>query len=102
MHNVYAYVVDNQGIDTEASYPYRGRVSVCAARLVATIVFGSYIQQGQCQYNKSYKGASQAGVVVIPSGSEDDLQAATATAGPVSVAVDASSNAFRVSTVHMN
>lgn len=26
MHNVYEYVVDNQGIDTEASYPYKGRV----------------------------------------------------------------------------
>ena len=29
MHNVYEYVVDNQGIDTEASYPYKGRVSAC-------------------------------------------------------------------------
>ena len=27
MHNVYEYVIDNQGIDIENSYPYRGRVS---------------------------------------------------------------------------
>ena len=26
VHKVYEYVVDNQGIDTEASYPYKGRV----------------------------------------------------------------------------
>ena len=27
MHNVYEYVIDNQGIDIESSYPYVGRVS---------------------------------------------------------------------------
>ncbi len=26
MHNVYEYVIDNQGIDVESSYPYKGRV----------------------------------------------------------------------------
>lgn len=36
-------------------------------------------------------------MVTIPYGNEDDLQAATATAGPIAVSVDASSNAFRVS-----
>ena len=36
------------------------------------------------------------GIVAIPSGSELDLQAAVATAGPVSVAIDATSNAFKV------
>ena len=41
-------------------------------------------------------GATQAGVVNIPTGSESDLQAATATAGPISIAMDGSSNAFRV------
>ena len=27
MQNVYEYVIDNQGIDIESSYPYVGRVS---------------------------------------------------------------------------
>ena len=37
------------------------------------------------------------GMVQIKSGSESDLQGAIANAGPVSVAVDGSSNYFRVS-----
>ena len=36
------------------------------------------------------------GVVSIKSGSEQDLFAAVATVGPIAVAVDASSNGFRV------
>lgn len=36
------------------------------------------------------------GVVSIKSGSEQDLLAAVATAGPIAVTVDASSNGFRV------
>jgi hypothetical protein len=36
------------------------------------------------------------GVVSIKSGSEQDLLAAVATVGPIAVAVDASSNGFRV------
>lgn len=62
-------------------------------------IYSSIWQQGQCLFNKNYIGASQTGVVTIPYGSEDDLQAATATAGPISVSVDASSNAFRVSLI---
>lgn len=38
------------------------------------------------------------GSVSIPSGSEDDLQAALAYIGPVAVAVDASNSAFKVNT----
>ena len=36
------------------------------------------------------------GSIGISCGSEDDLQSAVANVGPVSVAVDASNNAFRV------
>ena len=53
-------------------------------------------QQGQCHYNSSQSVASMSGSVSISSGKEDDLLAAVATVGPISAAVDASSNAFRV------
>ena len=60
-------------------------------------MFLPHPQQGQCKFNKSFIGATEAGVVMITSGSEADLQAAVATAGPISVAIDGTSNAFRVS-----
>ena len=47
-------------------------------------------------YSKDNTGARISGSVRVPSGSESDLLAAVATAGPVAVAVDASSKAFRV------
>jgi len=53
-------------------------------------------QQSSCNFNKNNIGASMSGTVAIQSGSESNLQAAVANVGPVSVAVDASSNAFRV------
>ena len=53
-------------------------------------------QQSSCNFNKNKAGARISGSVKIPSGSESDLLAAVATAGPVAVAVDASSKAFRV------
>ena len=56
----------------------------------------SYAQQGQCKFNKSFIGATCSGVVTITSGSESDLQVAVATAGPISVTIDATANAFRV------
>ena len=42
------------------------------------------------------------GTVQVKSGSETYLKAAVASAGPVSVAVDANSNAFRVGVVVHN
>ena len=55
-----------------------------------------HTQQGPCHFNKNTIGAVQTGIVKIPSGSEASLLAAVATAGPVSISVDGSSNAFRV------
>ena len=42
------------------------------------------------------------GIVIIPSGSESNLQAAVASAGPVATAVDARTNGFRVSLYTMS
>ena len=57
------------------------------------------LQQGQCKFDHKSVGATAAGIVQIPSGSEEDLESAVATAGPIAVAIDASSNAFRVSSI---
>lgn len=56
-----------------------------------------FLQKGQCKFNKNYIGAKESGVVAIKYGSESDLKAAVALNGPISVAVDARSSAFRVS-----
>ena len=54
------------------------------------------MQQSSCQYSSKNSGASATGVISIASGSETDLLAAVATVGPVAIAVDANTNAFRV------
>ena len=60
-------------------------------------------QQYSCKYSKNNIGAKMSGTVAIKSGSESSLQAAVANVGPVSVAVDAASTAFRVSSaVHFS
>ena len=50
-----------------------------------------------CSYTVSGRGASISSSIGITSGSEYDLQSAVANIGPISIAVDARSNAFRVS-----
>ena len=50
-----------------------------------------------CKFDKESVGADITGVITITSGSEYYLQYALASAGPISVAVDGSTNSFRVS-----
>ncbi len=98
MYDAFQYTIDNAGLDKEDIYPYKGKVSrVNNGVSIVINYYNNYVlQQGQCNYNDKGKGAAAAGIVQIPSGSEEHLQLALATAGPVSVAIDASSNAFRV------
>jgi len=76
MDAAFQYIETNKGIDTEASYPYRGR-------------------DGRCRYKPEDVGATDTGFVDIPEGNETLLEAAIATVGPVSVAIDASSFKFQ-------
>jgi len=76
MDNAFEYIKENHGIDTEESYPYEGK-------------------EARCRYNKREIGATDTGFVDVPAGSEAHLQAALATAGPVSVAIDASHESFQ-------
>jgi len=76
MDNAFAYIKENHGIDTEASYPYTGH-------------------EGKCHYKRASIGATDSGFVDIPAGSETHLQQALGTVGPVSVAIDASHESFQ-------
>ncbi|CAO1331017.1 unnamed protein product [Diamesa serratosioi] len=69
MNTAFAYIKQNNGIDTEGSYPYKG---------VA----------GQCKYNKHSLGATCTGYKSIQSGHEEMLMNAAATIGPIAIAVN--------------
>ncbi|KAM7384348.1 hypothetical protein PAMA_011612 [Pampus argenteus] len=75
MTNGFEYVIKNQGIDSEASYPY---VGMC----------------GKCKYNPLYRAAKCSGYQVLPEGDEFALKAALTDVGPISVAIDASRPKF--------
>ncbi len=47
-------------------------------------------------YSDKYTGVKISGAIRIEEGNEKDLMGAVANVGPVSVAIDGSSNAFRV------
>ncbi|GBN76435.1 Cathepsin L [Araneus ventricosus] len=76
MDQAFEYVKVNKGIDTEKSYPYTA-------------------EDGTCHFKKSSVGATVTGYVDIPSGDEEALKQAVATIGPISVAIDASSDSFQ-------
>jgi len=76
MDYAFEYIKDNEGIDTEKSYPYEAI-------------------DGRCRYKKKNKGATDAGVVNVPEGNEKKLKEAIATVGPLSVAIDASGENFQ-------
>lgn len=77
MANAFQYIRDNHGVDTENSYPYEAH-------------------DDKCRFKNKTVGADDKGYVEIPSGNEKKLMQAIATKGPVSVAIDASQESFRL------
>ncbi|XP_017283961.1 cathepsin S, ortholog2, tandem duplicate 1 [Kryptolebias marmoratus] len=75
MHHAFQYVIDNHGIDTDASYPYTG-------------------QQQDCRYNPAYRAANCSRYEFLPQGDETALKAGIASVGPISVAIDATRPRF--------
>ncbi|XP_050300897.1 procathepsin L-like [Anthonomus grandis grandis] len=75
--NAFKYVIKNKGIDTNLTYPYKGK------------------QQWFCKYKKLPTNPQVHGVLVLPRGNETNLAAVIAKSGPVSVAIDATGNKFR-------
>jgi cathepsin L len=76
MDQGFQYIIDNKGIDTEASYSYEA-------------------VDDTCRFKRRNVGATIDSFVDINSGSELSLQLASATIGPISVAIDASSFEFQ-------
>jgi len=72
----FEYIINNNGIDTEASYPYEDA-------------------DDTCRFNRSNVGATLTSYVNVTSGDENDLLVKTYS-GPVSVAIDASSDDFQL------
>jgi len=70
------YIVTNQGIDTEASYPYRAKDS------------------HTCLYKEDNKGATLKAYTNVKTGDEKDLAQKVYT-GPTSVAIDAAHSSFQ-------
>jgi len=76
MDYAFQYVIDNNGIDTESSYPYE-------------------TTEGDCRFERANVGATAKSYSNIRSGDEEALAAAIASKGPVSVAIDASPTSFQ-------
>jgi len=80
MDDAFTYIIKNNGIDTEASYPYTSGAGAV----------------GKCKFSAANVGATITGYTNIVSGSETDLQNASAIVGPISVAMDAGLESFQL------
>nr|XP_045606835.1 digestive cysteine proteinase 2-like [Procambarus clarkii] len=76
MDNAFDYIKKNEGVDTEASYPYEAK-------------------DGVCRFSKDNIGATCTGYVDIQEGNETNLMTAVRDVGPVSVGIDASHQTFQ-------
>jgi len=77
MDQAFQYIKDNNGIDTEDSYPYEA-------------------VDNQCRFKAENVGATDTGFTDITSKDENALQQAVATVGPISVAIDAGHTSFQL------
>lgn len=75
MTEAFQYIIDNGGIESDASYPYKA-------------------MDGKCHYDSKNRAATCSRYIQLPFGDEEALKEAVATKGPVSVAIDASHPSF--------
>ncbi|XP_052656973.1 procathepsin L-like isoform X2 [Harpia harpyja] len=76
MTHAFQYVHDNGGLNSEHVYPYTA------------------MDTSSCRYNPQDRAANCSAIWLVAQGSEEALEQAVVTVGPVSVAVDASSFHF--------
>ena len=80
LEEAFQYIHDNNGIDTEKSYPYvSGKTGV---------------MQKKCHFNASTIGSTVAGFATVPKGDETALALAVAANGPTTIQVDAFGDEF--------
>jgi len=77
MDQAFTYIQENNGIDTESSYPYEA------------------VDQ-KCRFKSADVGATDTGYTDVAQQDENALQSAIATVGPISVAIDASHSSFQL------
>jgi cathepsin L len=77
MDQAFDYIKENNGIDTETSYPYEA-------------------VDNTCRFKSADVGATDTGYTDIKSKDEDALKQAVADIGPISVAIDASHASFQL------
>jgi len=77
MDSAFRYIKANNGIDLEAAYPYEARTL-------------------KCRFDATKVGATDTGMVDVPSQNEMALQSAISTVGPISVAIDAAHSSFQL------
>ena len=77
MDQAFQYIKENNGIDTEDSYPYED-------------------DERACRFKAENVGATVTGFTNIKSKDENALQEAVATIGPISVGIDSSHTSFQL------
>lgn len=77
MDDAFEYVKDNNGLDTEESYPYMGKAD-------------------KCQFKNETVGATVLGYKDLQQGDEEQLKIAIATIGPISIGIDAGLWSFQL------
>merc|ERR1711997_354916 len=77
MSHAFTYIKENNGIDTESSYPYTAKTGK------------------KCLFKAEDVGATLQSYKGIPKGDEDALQKAVASVGPISVGIDAGHPSFQ-------
>lgn len=75
MDNAFDYIIANNGIDSESSYPYEAK-------------------DAKCRFKSANVAGTLAGYSNVAQGDENAL-ATAGQSGPVSVAIDASQNSFQ-------
>jgi len=100
MANAFQYVMQNHGLDSDAAYPYIGKVGQCLSLHGKSPILkpvkafinspAQHFQRDKCKYSSLYRAANCTGYGFLPKGDEFALKVGLAIIGPIAVAIDAS------------